>query len=295
MKYILLFSVFGFSLAPPAHAQSQSGVTQLNPQPLPPKELKLPAGGATSLNPQPPPPQGSLVRPGSVNQLNPQPLPPSSLGAARLNSVKQLAKHSDTDLVEFRGKIMTAAELRRNTVATLSTLPNVTAKVQQFAVEPITPPDFGGRMPGNSVQDAIDDYNNTRRIVERGGGKMGSSPPPPPPPPPRKWVVHELPKERWRVLACDTRRADRSEVNHCDGSDLLGAQTDMSSVREVLASRVLFNFTFPGANGRTRAGGFHTHYDASNYQKRNGEDVYELRYNEACRMSHAWTTTYDNV
>jgi hypothetical protein len=282
-----------------AGSPSSSNLEALSPQPLPPKTSQVlrPNSGINALNPQPLPPNElpSVKRNNDLTALNPQPLPPKDRPALAIKSMREVANLAPDTLVKVNGRELTVKALREQIVVS-QTKPEVSGNTLfKFSSGDLMSPVNRKPMLNDAaadIRDQLDRYAGGSQ-GRTGGGK------PTQPPPPAPWVKHDLPKSRWKLVSCADTSEERAVVNHCAGNDLAGAQANARCVASGLEMRVngigIISTNFCSYNGGDRAGGFHTKYNASNFEKKSGVDVYEMQINPARRWEHGWSAPYSTV
>jgi hypothetical protein len=253
-----------------AGSPSSSNLEALSPQPLPPKATQAIQinSGLNALNPQPLPPKEiqALQRP-RITALNPQPLPPNgNVNVRAIKSLRETEGLPDTANVTINGRTANLGELRKGVVIGGS-IAKSSGVIMKFSAK------FAERFAG-TPNDAI------TTLAKK----------------PQPWVKHELPKERWKLVGCGDTTHDKYHRNHCNGSDLDNAQADAQCLQKLLLKAVsAFGVVYCGVSGGSRAGGFHSKYNANNQEKKSGIDVYEIQINPACKYEHWWTSPYSTV
>jgi hypothetical protein len=284
-----------------AGSRASSNFDTLSPQPLPPKATQAiqPNSGLNALNPKPLPPKATqAIQPNSdLTALNPQPLPPKERSILAIKSMRETANLAPDTMVKINGRELSVKALREQIVVSKATPEVSTGTVFKFSSGDIMSPINRKPMLNDAASDIRDQLD---RYAGGSQGRVGSGKPAQSPPPETAvWVKHDVPKSRWKLVSCADTSTERGVVNHCEGNDLAGTQANAACVVRGLEMRVngigIISSNFCSSNGGDRAGGFHTKYNASNFEKKSGIDVYEISINPACRWEHSWTASYSTV
>jgi hypothetical protein len=278
---LLLYGGAAMAQSGPSATSLAPNVQALNPQPLPPKEIAVPK------------------RNNDLTALNPQPLPPKAHATIAIKSLREIANMTPETMVNIAGRDITVKALREQVAVAKITVGESSNAMFKFNSRDLAAPINNQPLINDEAaraRDLLDRYAGGSQGRLGGGrpsgaGSGGSTT--------IQWLKHELPKSRWKLVSCADTSESRGSVNHCAGNDMAGAQADARCVTSGLEMRVngtgFIASNFCSVHGGSRAGGFHTKYNASNFEKKSGIDVYEMTINPACRWEHWWSAPYNTT